>query len=202
MIDSMKSVLCAALMAATLLLEVAGWPLFVISIALALTVSPWLWVAAALAGSWKCGRWYYRNGRPWRRVHFNLMQGYARAAGRETGMAEREGREWDLEKALNYLAGMALPDLTEEERIAFVDSAMRRCRTFADESLLASEIRRRHRDASDLQIQQALHSARPAFVRGEPALRVRMVIAGVIERMFGDEQRAEYLLEVMRGRAP
>jgi hypothetical protein len=178
-----------------------GWALLGAAILLALLHSNWWWILAALLGLWRANQWYFYNGRPWRKIHYPLMRVYAREAGIETNAATREGRSFDIEKASVALVKQLHADWDDRRARAFVQKQISRCETLEDEELIVQEFRRRNPKLGDSDARQVRDLARQLLIPPDNATIIRFIVAAVVEENHGQSQRAEYLAEVLNGKA-
>lgn len=178
-----------------------GWLFFAGLSALALFVSAWWWIASVVVGLWQVQRWFFHNGRPWRRIHFPMMSAYAAVSGFEHVEAEKNGREFDIKRALHSLVKSVRPDWGFSQTQQFIEREFSRCNSFSDEPLIKQYIQHKNNDMPQESIEKILCIAKEAFNPSDKGFMVRMVIAGIIEDQHGTEQRGEYLFEVVRGKA-
>lgn len=132
-------------------------------------------------------------------VHFPMMRAYASASGLETGRAQRDGREFDLNAALLSWLELVNPKITGTRR-ALIDAAYESVKKFSDEKRLKDflvEDRGVTVDKATLVIAGIRDLMKPE----NKGLIVRMVIASVIEQQFSAKDRTEYLIEVFTGGA-
>lgn len=174
-----------------------GWILLGAAILLALTASSWFWLGVVPLALWRITYFVTYRSRPWRRVHFPLMMLYASAAGAATAQARQRGVEFDVREALVRMASEAL-ELDMSAAAAFVEEQLGRGKSFSDAGLVREELLRRHVQRPE----EALGAARSLLAADDNSTKVRLVIAGVVERRCGTAAKGEYLVEVARGKAP
>lgn len=176
-----------------------GWILLVIFSVLSYTYSWWFIFGVIVLGIWKLNRWYFYSSRPWRKVHFPMMRAYAAVSGIETGQAEREGREFNLNTALLNLLKMVNPEISVSHE-ELIRREFDRCQTFYDERLIQQYLI----EKEGLNLTQAasiLEKIKKSMRAPDNGLMVRMVIASIIEEQFSPQDRGEYLFQVFNGRA-
>lgn len=177
-----------------------GWLLLLASIGLALLHTPWWWVAAAILGLWHVAMYQKYHSRPWRRMHYPLMRQYATAAGTVMSRAPNQPAGATVKEALALLVagalGVSVPDARTYVRLQLTraDGALER-------EALEQEILRRRRPGDPATLNQALDELERFFKNEDPAMQVRLIIAGLIEQRHGAAARAEYLYEVAAGQA-
>jgi hypothetical protein len=127
------------------------------------------------------------------------MRAYAASAGTESGLAEREGREFSVNNALSTLVRTAHPHWTDMEAKAFIQTQLERCRSGQDIGAICDYAARKRWEPSAVEsLKQHLDQA---LASPDNAVMVRWVIAGVIENRYGTVDRTEYLFETVTGRA-
>jgi hypothetical protein len=163
--------------------------------------------------SWWCGGvcfffildrldyWHYYHSRPWRKLHFPLMRLYARCAGIESGLSQATGRDFDVKHALFTTLKQAQPTWSDERITEFVTRQAVRCEQFEDARLIVAELKRRNANLDDTRLRELIAKARSQFTLSDPGVFVRFIVAGIIEQQYGESQRGEYLVELLRGRA-
>jgi hypothetical protein len=169
---------------------------------LALTHRSWWWWGAGFFFILdRLEYWYYYHSRPWRKLHYPLMKLYAWCAGVHTGVSQATGRDFDIEQAIFMMLKKARPSWSDETIAEFIEHQALRCEKYEDRELIAAELRRRIANLEDTRLQGFLEKARSQFSPSNPDFFIRFIIAGLIENQYGSPHRAEYLLEVVRGRA-
>jgi hypothetical protein len=177
-----------------------GWLLLVASLLMSYFSRWWLLVAVAAALP-KIHRWILYSGAPWRRMHYTLMHTFAGTAGLESGRAEREGRDYDINLALAELVRRAHPDWTPSDVFNFLNRETQRRASFADRPLMEAEFRRRNRQLDEDALKELLDGAGESMRNPDNATMRTMAIAGLIEQTHGEQERAVYLVEVLSGHA-
>ena len=125
---------------------------------------------------------------------------YAGDSGAEEAFAKLARREPSVENALAITVGRLLK-LDEDEAALFVYEQIERCLHFDDEEYLASRFGGLDRSADQNKQQDLMLRLRGSFEDPSPSLRVRFVCAGLVEKQFGADERAEYILAVVKGQA-
>ncbi len=178
-----------------------GWVLLGTSVALALSHSPWWWILAAGLLIWQANQWHFYHGRPWRKVHYPIMRAYALAAGVETTSANREGRSFDIRLAGGGLLKRLKPDWDDNRVSAFLEEQIHRCESLEDEQLIIQEFRRRNPQLGDSDEREVSELAKQLLNPPDNATIIQFIAAAMIEERYGVQHRAEYLFEVLNGRA-
>ena len=148
---------------------------------------------------------YQRVSSNWAKIHFSLMNRYAREAALVNVLAERQGKEFDLERALRNLLKTVF---TEEDdavleaiirranakRIRFIDRKAIEDRMFANHKLSAEK----REELMKLLDELAFSLSAPP---GAAAYAVRYTIAEVVGYLYGESERINYLLAVITNHA-
>lgn len=179
-----------------------GWLLLLGAVGLALQQSPLWWIAVAALGGWKALRWRFYKGRPWRKIHYSMMRTYAASAGQENGLAERDGRSFDVKRALRKMLEASVGEWPSEKIDACLNAVERSVGDFGeDREILAREIKSRHPKVSDDAVIQVLQRAEEQWRPDNVRLWVELTISEVIRDLYGADQRAEYLYSLLTGEA-
>lgn len=176
-----------------------GWVILAAFAVLSYNYSWWFIFGVVITALWKLSHWHYYSSRPWKKVHFPMMRAYAAAAGIESGMAEREGREFDINAALLNLLKMVNPEVSIAHE-ALIEREFVRCQNFYDESLIKEYlVKSKGIDQSNAQL--ILGKIKDSMKASDNGLMVRMVIASIIEEQFSPQDRGEYMFQVISGKA-
>ena len=148
-------------------------------------------VAAGAYAAYQYRRW---NSRAWRRVHFRAMFAYADIAERERAGARRDGREFDARRACAELGLL----LCGDDKPAVVDAMLAELGRY--EGAFLAGLVERHAG-------EALQGA-PFELRRDVLARLRsmrfgpeLVIAFVIENVYGGAEAARYAVALATGSA-
>jgi hypothetical protein len=177
-----------------------GWLLLLGAIYLAFQ-SPWWWIAVGILAAWKIARRYFYKSMPWRRVHYPMMRAYAAAAGHESGLAERDGRPFEVKRALRHLLSDGPASWSAEKIEACLDEVERMSGSFGERELLAQAIRKRHPNVSSHELDQVLQKVESQWRPDNIRLWVELTIGEVIRDSYGEQERAEYLYSLVMGKA-
>lgn len=176
-----------------------SWILLIIFAVLSYVYSWWFTIGIALLGIWKLGRWQHYSSRPWRKVHFPMMLDYASAAGIEQRQADIDGREFNLNLALLHLLKIInlKVDISHEE---LIQRELQRCEAFYDKQLIQQYLVEK-KGIDKNKTEPILEKIGHLMQACNNGLRVRMIIASVIEEKYSPMDRGEYMFEVMSGGA-
>ncbi len=177
------------------------WVLIIISAALSI-FHTWLWlIAVVLLSLFKLNKWYYYKSKPWRRIHFPAMRYYAAASGTEFAEAQNSNRDFNINNALINVLTMLQPDWDEETKENFIKIVMARNETYVDENLIRSIFQKRNKKLTENDLDELMSTLNTSLNRTDNSWLVRMLIAEIIQSMFGIEERGEYLVACIEGRA-
>lgn len=165
-------------------------------------VSVLFWILFGLVVLHHFGRYWFRLRPRWSQIHQPLMIRYAACAGQEAGQAEREEREFDFSAATQLLLKSVYPNRDDSEIEDMVENAGEKLESFSDREVIAESIRRRNPSVPDDTVESVLGKIEQHLQTDEGAkLIVRYAVAEVIESVFGLDERGDYLLAVIDGRA-
>lgn len=176
-----------------------GWILLATFAVLSYIYSWWIISGVIVLALWNLNRWHYYSSRPWRKVHFPMMRAYAAASGHESGQAQREGREFDINAALLNLLKTVNPEASISHE-ALIKREFVRCQNFYDESLI-QEYLVKVKGLDPSHVQPILNKVKGGMKTSDKGLMVRMVIASIIEEQFSPQDRGEYMFQVISGKA-
>ena len=160
------------------------------------------WVLFGLITLFEAGRFYHRLASPWRRLHYPIMVRYAAIAGAEAAMAQNENREFDVKKALHNLAKNIFTDFSEKEIQEGIDVVEEKMQKFLDRESLESEFTKTNSSIDKSKLKEVLDKIANALKDPkERGLMVRWFVAEMIERDYGEVERAKYLRCVIIGQA-
>lgn len=174
--------------------------LLVMAIVLALR-SPWFWIAVAPLSLWRLNQWFLHSSRPWRRVHFPMMQVHAVAAGIEQVEAQEENREWDIRNVLFRMVAAAHPDWSSAKSLLFIAQEIAKMQTLHDRPLVKQYIFKKHKPQDEAKLDQYLDDIQAKLNMTDNVVLTRTIIAGLIEEKCGKEHKGEYLYAMFTGKA-
>ncbi len=137
----------------------------------------------------------------WRQVHNPLMIRYAGCAGRESSEASAAGRDFDFSNAIKHLLATVYENSDEEEINEKVELVIYKYDTCADRELLIKTVAEAYPHLSQDAVVNVNDKIDDCFqVEGE-RIYPRYAIAEVVEHVFGEEERGNYLLAVSTRKA-
>ena len=175
-------------------------------LALAMSTHGWLsavfWGFAGLASVHLRGVYKFRMAPRWAQIHYPLMIRYARCAALESNEAEKEQREYDLKNATKFLLKSVYPDRNDGAIENILESVSQKFETFSDRDLLIRRMRRRNATISQPELDDFLGKI-AAHLQTDQGKRLipRYAIAEVVESVFGEDERGDYLIAVIEGKA-
>ncbi len=178
-----------------------GWVLLLVFGCFALFLSAWWSIAFIIVLGWQINQWFIYKSKPWRRVHFPLMRAYSAAAGLESAKAEKEGREFNVDNAIYDLVKATYSEWDQVHTEEFIHQQFSLFSNFSDELLIREQILLKNPNASQESMDKLIKLTRDSFQTLDNSKKVRAVIAGIIEKQHGQEQRVQYLLNSLQGKA-
>lgn len=173
----------------------------VIFFVLALITSGFLsvifWVLFTIVTLFEISRYYHRLSSPWRGIHYPLMVRYAWFVGIQTGIAKKTEKEFDKNAALKEFVKNIYPDWSEEEINNFIDSVNKKVEKFDDREKLIDAFKKNNPSLEDKKLGEVLDNFQEHLKKQIP----RAVIAEIIERDFGIDEKIKYLYAGIIGRA-
>jgi hypothetical protein len=131
-----------------------------------------------------------------------MMIAFASAIGRENARAAMENREYIVENALSDLIKSVYPQWTFPEIEGFIIDEFTKHENFTDADLIRQYILLKNPKVSQESIEKFIGLVRQHYSNFDNALKVKMIIAGVIEDRYGPDQRGEYMFEIVMEKAP
>jgi hypothetical protein len=201
-IDPIQSWLVAICIIQVFGSEMFSWLLFLGFTLVAVFVNAWWAIGSFILIVWKAHCWFRYNSRPWRRIHFPMMMLFASAIGRENARAAMENREYLVENALSDLIKSVYPQWTLPQIEGFIIAEFTKHENFTDADLIRQYILLKNPKVTQEGIEKVIDFMRQHYNNFDNALKVRMIIAGVIEDKYGPDQRGEYMFEIIMEKAP
>lgn len=178
-----------------------AWILLICFTLLALLNNAWWSIGSLLIAFWKTYLWYLYRSKPWRIAHFSIMRLHAGVAGYEGGLAEKENREPNFNNIAFNLVKAIYPEWNETQIKEFIETQFSKCSNFADEGLIKKRLLQTHANIAEDKINNYLDKIRGAFTQADSGMKLKMIIAGVIEEKFGSAERDAYLDNLLKGKA-
>lgn len=133
----------------------------------------------------------------WSLLAARLFQIWCAAADAEIILARGEKRVPQHDRALAKLMEAARPTWPEEGRAKFVEVHVNSFRRLHSDLAVEAEIRRREYAPNDARIVERLLREASADTDSGGYHRAEAVIAGIIGRLYGPEQRAAYIVDTV-----
>lgn len=167
--------------------------LALIALSASVFVSYWWLIAAMPLSLQTLNSWRFYCGTPWKRLYFPLKRALQQELGFEHGVCLREGRELDTNVPVLRMISRYRPEWSGDEILDFAEEQDLRFRAFVDEAGLRAEAHRQFRDIDDEKLDAFIDRTKDYFA-DYPSDNFHVVImAGIIERELGAEQRAAFL---------
>jgi hypothetical protein len=154
-------------------------------------------VAALVLSHFVIGLWWYRNATPWRRTYFRAIGAFAHLSGIHLRLAEATGEAYSPESAFPALLRNLYPDWTDQQITATIATYQHQ---IADGSY------RREWEARFNEVFASVPASRrnelmiKHFEAADAGLRVRSLIADLIEQESGQAQRALFWRALFAGK--
>ena len=160
------------------------------------------WVFFGLVTLFEILRYYHRLGSPWRRLHFPLMMHCFIILGKQMRSAESTGKESSIKEALYSLVKTAYPGMEDDEAYSLIDSAERRMDTFSDQGALTELSQKSNPSLDPAKRQAGMDTIETTlkYPKSDGSF-IRYVIAEVIGRDYGEQERLKYIKAIITGQA-
>ncbi|OGY17585.1 MAG: hypothetical protein A2784_00555 [Candidatus Chisholmbacteria bacterium RIFCSPHIGHO2_01_FULL_48_12] len=155
------------------------------------------WMLFAIVTFFEIVRYYNRLASPWRQLHYPLMVRYAAFAGMQTGIAERENREFDIKEALREFVKNIYPNWSRNEVEDFLKPADNKKEEFVDRGNLIKAYQKNDPSFDIKKLSEVLEKIHIRLKKEGP----RWVIAEIIERDYGTSEKIKYLQAMISGDA-
>jgi len=166
------------------------------------TLSIIFWILFGLLTVYESGRFYHRLSSPWRRLHFPLMVHYLSIAGSLLAIQEITGKEFDIQIALRTLVNKAYPYMENDEVNSILESAKKKMTNFNDKEELKLLIQRKRNILDQNNLNDLLNKIETTLMSPKNnAMFVKYVIAEIIGRDYGKQERLNYIYAVLTGQA-
>lgn len=155
------------------------------------------WVLFTIVTLFEIARYYHYLASPWRRLYYPLMVRYAFFIGLQMSIAEKLKREVNITTALIDFMRSIYPNWTEEEVEKFLENVRIKMLKFTDRKGLIDAFKKNNPSLNLGRISKELDKFHKALKRENP----RWVIAEIVERDYGIDERIKYLQSIITGRA-
>jgi hypothetical protein len=140
-----------------------------------------------------------RHNKPWWKVHDHAWNVFVRTVANEKAAAERERRDFEINDSLALMVKQLHTDWDEIQIVDFVIQQVAGKSHENAEAVIKCFLAERP-SATEDEKSEIRRIVEDAFHKPSVALRVRIVIAGLIEENLGPNWRAEYLYQAVQGR--
>ncbi|MFH1024763.1 MAG: hypothetical protein V1809_15380 [Planctomycetota bacterium] len=141
-------------------------------------------------------RFTSRMVQPWRSIHFAAMHRWAFLCGCKEGLRESTGVQLDESKWISNFTKNILPNIPPEIIDELVRNSTKRAAMFSDRPLLAEKIRKNY-SIAESKLDDTLTKIQGLLVKHQAI----MIIAEIVEFVFGQDKRIDYLYSVVKGEA-
>ena len=178
-----------------------GWFLVCVLAALTFYLSKWWGIVLAVMLFWQASQWHRYKSRPWRRIHFPAMVLWSGAAGLETSAAQKEGREYNPDIALQHFAKALNSQLSVEDSKRFVEKTFAEYKDLQFENVIRNKLVLSSAKVSPIDAEKVIAHVAVQFKNPELGLRARLIIAEAIKADAGEEEYIEYLRAILTHKA-
>jgi len=151
----------------------------------------------AIVTLFEMSRYYYRLSSPWRQLHYPLMARYAFFVGLQAGIAEKAEKKFDINATLIEFVKNIYPDWTQEEVESFLKSVAKKMEKFTDREDLVNAFKKDNFSLNTGKLNKVLDRFHESFKIENP----RWVIAEIVERDYGKDEKIKYLQSIVTGRS-
>lgn len=145
-------------------------------------------------------RYWYRYSEVWRRIHFSFMVRYAAKIGYAVGLTERDQKEAKIDIVLTDLLKEIIQDWSSIQAQQFLDIIKNKIEKFSEKSLFVDIFRKII--VSDDKVQELVDKFGDKLKsQNDKGLFIRYVIAELIEKDYGIEEKKKYFEALLTGRA-
>jgi hypothetical protein len=155
-----------------------------------------LGLAAVVSTYFVGGLWWYRNASPWRQVYVRAIGAYTPIGTVHSELARSRGVDFDPETTFDILLEHLYPDWSAEARAAVLANYRRRAAAGEYEN---EWLRFLHEKFAHLTPEKRIVLSAEQLASSDKALRVRSLIADLIEREHGTEQREAFWRALFAG---
>lgn len=154
------------------------------------------WIVFTIVTLFEVTCYYHRLASPWKRLHYSLMTRYAFFIGLQASIAKKTGKKLDINAILIGFVKNIYPDWTQEEVESFLESIDKKMEKFADRESLVNAFKKDNPPLDVIKLNKELNEFHESFKRKNP----RWIIAEIVERDHGKDEKIKYLQSVATGR--
>lgn len=164
-------------------------------------------IIAFLVAFFIFGNLWGRLSANWRKLHFPLMVRYATFLGFAQEISEREGKELDVDLALKFLLQSVFPKVGEGQIEKLSQEILsKEAENLKNEKFLEKIFRRKNPELSGEKLNSFVYKMENLIINPPDEatanyLRVRSLIAFLVEKKYGEKEKLEYLFAVLTNRA-
>ena len=132
-------------------------------------------------------------------MHRHALKVFARTVAQERAAAQKERRDFEINDSLAIMVKNLHADWDDVQVVNFVVQQVVGMRQENIEAVIKCFLGKRP-SAKEPEMSEIRRDVKDAFQKPSVSLRVRIVIAGLIENELGPHWRAEYLYQAVRGK--
>jgi len=160
------------------------------------------WFLLIILSIYVGGRYYLRLRFNWCKIHYSLMVHYSEISGCQAGISSRTGEKFNIEEALKSLVKIAYNHLNDEDANSIIRTAENRMKEFSDRDELIKIIHKKNPLANSDEINDYMEKTESLINAKDKAFYfVRYVIAEIISKEYGEQERIKYIYAVMTRQA-
>ena len=150
---------------------------------------------------------YGRFSANWRKLHYPLMCRYASVAGYVQGLSEKEGKEFDIDLTLQRLIQSVFPNVEEKIITNLVQEVIsKEQQDLKDEKFIRKIFKRRLPELDEQNLSSLVHkitelNKNPTDTATTNYIKIRSIIAFLVEKKYGQEEKSDYLYAVLIDKA-
>ena len=169
--------------------------------ALTIYVNAWWGIGLSILLILRTFQWQRYQSRPWKRIHFPLMILWQGAAGFESGRAEKENREYNPDKALEYFVKALHPEMRPGELPLLAEKELAKYKDPQFENLIREKLVLKKAKVSTSNVNEVIENITKNMSNPSLGLKVMLIIAEVVKSDAGDDEYYEYLRAILCGKA-
>lgn len=174
--------------------------LFILALITSGVLSVVVWALLIFALIYELLRVRTRTSEHWRKLHFPILIRFAKIVGYHVGFAKsRDEKAKFGDMILDFLNGL-LPDWTDEDIDSLIEQAEESIEQFSDKEPLLEFLEQTHPSASSDDLEKVISNVSNILSKPENGMRLRYIIAELIELDYGEEEREKYVCNLLTGK--
>lgn len=137
----------------------------------------------------------------WSQIHYSLMIRYASFAGAESSKSSSEGREFNIENPLVEVIQSAFTNMDLTKATELFNQAKFKLDKFEDKFKIENYFKKKNPIVDPISVNSVLSRMEQLIKVNYNKLLVNYVIAEIVYKDFGDDERIKYLVDSFTGKA-